>query len=129
MTDLIENFSLWAAQDALMVALAEQDDLSDVAQGLGFPVNIEIDHVWIEGGGRGKFDNELSGGTPTDEAFQFDVFVYTQLAEEYVDVRDRLKTFAAAVGRALASATFAAAVPSWTISDWELDAGTDGTNR
>ena len=128
---LIENLSLWAAQDALMVALAAQEVLqtAEVAIDLGFPVNIERDHVWIEGGATGRLDNELSGGSPTDETFRFSLFVFTQRAEEYVEVRDRLVTFAGAVGSALASATFAAAVPSWTIGAYTLDAGTDGTNR
>lgn len=126
---MIEDLNLWAAQDALLAALAEQDDLDDVAQSLGFPKNVEPDHVIVTGEATGSLAFELTGAQPSAETFRLTVVVYTQRAEEYVEVRDRLKGFAAAVERALASAGFAAVVPAWSIPDYRLEAGSDGTNR
>ena len=121
---------MWAAQDAFLTALGEQAALGDVAKGIGHPVTIEPDHVWITGRVSGKVDAELSGSTaPGDEEFRLTVVVYTQLADEYTVVRDRLKGFADAVGAAMASPGVAAIVPAWTIPDYQLDEGTDGTYR
>ena len=126
--ELLEH--LWAAQDALLAALDEQSALGEVAKGIGHPVAIEPDHVWITGRATGKVDSELSGATaPGDEEFHLTVVIYTQLADEYTVVRDRLKGFATAVGAAMASAGVAAIVPAWTVADFTLDEGTDGTYR
>jgi hypothetical protein len=131
---MIEELNLWAAQDALMVALASQPALDrggagEVALDLGFPARIEPKHIWLDGGADGRVTNELSGTKPSDEAFTFSVFVYVQAGEDYATIRDTLKALARAVEDALGSATFAAAVPAWSITQYLLDAGTDGTNR
>jgi len=126
---MIDELNLWAAQDALLAALAEQEDLDDVTQSLGFPPNVEPDHVIIIGEADGSLTFELSGSEPSAETFRMDVVIYTQLAEDYAAVRDRLKGFAAAVERALASDGFAAVVPAWSIPTYRLEAGTDGSNR
>ena len=129
---MIEELGLWAAQDALMVALAAQPALDrggadEVALDLGFPAAIEPKHVWLEGGADGKLTNELTGTKPSDETFTFSVFVYAQAGDDYAAVRDTVKTLARAVEDALASDTFAAAVPAWSIPEYRADAGTDGS--
>ena len=127
---MIEDLSLWNAQDALLTALVAQPGLAGVPCEIGFPANIQPDHVWIDGAASGSLDSSLSGATsPSDETFRLTVVVFTQLADEYAAVRDRLKGFVSAVEDALASATFAAAVPSWSVPAYNLDAGTDGTHR
>lgn len=131
---MIEELSLWSAQDALLEALADQEALDrggadEVALDLGFPTDIQPEHVWIDGGANGALTNELTDTVPSDETFRFKVFVFVQSAEDYAGARDRLKTLATAVEAALASSTFAAVVPSWGIPEYRLDAGTDGSNR
>jgi hypothetical protein len=131
---MIEELSLWAAQDALLGALADQEALDrggadEVALDLGFPADIAPEHVWIDGGARGSLTNELTGTNPSDEQFRIKVFCFVQSAEGYDAARDRLKTLATAVEAALASDDFAAAVDSWTIPGFTLDSGTDGSNR
>jgi hypothetical protein len=129
MTDFIDSLKVWAAQDALLEALGDEDDLDEVAQGIGFPVNIAPQHVWISGDVPGSLSHELSGGNPSEETFLFTVVVYVQQADEYIAVRDSVKGLASAVVRALASSTFKAVVPSWTVPNYRLEEGTDGTHR
>ena len=130
MSGIVAALKLWAAQEALKVALAEQPELADAATGLGHPVNVEPDHVWIAGGATGSLVTEMSGDTaPSDETFRLTVVVFTQLADEYDEVRDRLMGLAAGAEGALSSAGFAAVVPAWTIPDFRLEEGTDGTYR
>jgi len=127
---MIEELNLWAAQDALLAALGEQPGLAGVPCEIGFPASIQPDHVWIDGAASGSLGNSLSGATsPSDETFRLTVIVYTQRGDEYAAVRDRLKGFAGAVEDALASPTFAAVVPAWSVPAYNLDAGTDGTHR
>ena len=129
MTDFIASLRVWAAQDALLEALGDEDDLDDVAQGIGFPVNIEPQHVWITGEVTGSLSDELTGGNPSAETFRLTVVVYVQQADEYIAVRDTVKGLAGAVASALASNTFRAVVPAWTVPDYRLEEGTDGTYR
>jgi hypothetical protein len=128
---MITDFNLWAAQDALLDALNDQAALQPeaITVELGFPASIQPDHVWIGGEALGSLAWELSGPKPSAETFRLSVFVYVQRAEPYADVRTRLKTFAGAVEDALESAKFAAVVPAWSVPEYKLDAGTDGTNR
>jgi hypothetical protein len=128
---MITDFNLWAAQDALLDALNDQPALQpeDITVELGFPASIQPDHVWIGGESSGAMSWELSGTKPSAEMFRLSVFVYTQRAEPYPDVRSRLRTFAAAVEDALESDKFAAVVPAWGVPEYKLDAGTDGTHR
>jgi hypothetical protein len=124
------NLTLWDAQDALITALAEVEALAGVTVGFGFPANLEPDHVWIDDAASGSRTTELSGDTePSDETFRLTVFIFTSHALEAIEVRDLLKALTAGVFTAMASAAFAAVVPAWTLADYTLDAGTDGTNR
>jgi hypothetical protein len=124
------NLTLWDAQDALLTALGEVEALAEVTVDFGWPVNVEPDHVWIDDAASGSRDTELSGDTePSDETLRLTVLIFTSHALEAIEVRNLLKTLTAGVFTALASATFAAVVPSWTLADYTLDAGTDGTNR
>ena len=130
---MIDELHLWAAQDALLAALREQaafdvGGAAEVALGLGFPTEIQTEHVWIDCEAEGKLSAELTGAKPSDESFQFKLFVFVQ-ADDYVTTRDRVKALTAACFAALASATFGAAVDSWNIPRYRLDAGTDGSNR
>lgn len=129
MTDFIESLQLWPAQDALLAALALEDDLDDVAQGIGFPVNVEPAHVWIAGKAQGLLGDELSGEAPSAETFHLTAIVYVRLADEYLEVRNVVRTIAAAVMRAFDSDTFRAVVPAWTLSAYDLEESTDGTYR
>ena len=126
---MIEDLNLWAAQDALLAALAAQDDLDGVAQGIGFPVNIEPQHVWLTGEATGSLTQELTGDGPSAETFRLTVVVYVQAADDYATVRDTAKLLAGAVERALGSPTFTVVVPSWTVPDYRLEEGTDGKHR
>lgn len=131
---MIAELHLWAAQDALLAALGDQEAYdaggeSEVALDLGFPSEIQPEHVWIEGGADGALTNELTGSQPSDETFRIKLFIFVSAANDYAAVRDRLKTLATAAEAALASSAFAAAVPSWSIPTYRLDAGTDGSNR
>ena len=128
---MIEDLNVWAAQDALLAALLRQDSLKadEVACELGFPATIEADHVWISGEAAGSVAWELSGSKPSAETFRLSVFVFSAHAEPYADVRNRLVTFAPAVEDALEDAGFVAVVPAWSIPEYKLDAGTDGTKR
>lgn len=124
------NLTLWDAQDALITAMAEVDDLAEVTVDFGFPANLEPDHVWIDDAASGSRTTELSGDTePSDETFRLTVFVFTSHALEAIEVRDLLKVLTAGVFVAMSSPAFAAVVPAWTLADYTLDAGTDGTNR
>jgi hypothetical protein len=130
---MIDELNLWAAQDALLAALREQvafdvGGAGEVALGLGFPAEIQPEHVWIDGTAEGKLSAELTGSRPSNETFQTKLFVFVQ-ADDYVATRDRLKTLATACEAALASATFGAVVDSWSVPRYRLDAGTDGSNR
>jgi len=129
MSGVIEDLNLWAAQDALLSALGDEDDLLDVAQGIGHPVDIEPQHVWITGEATGALSQELSGGGPTAETFRLNVIVYAQAADDFTAVRDTIQLLAAAVERALGSEAFTAVVPAWDIPEYRLEEGTDGTNR
>lgn len=127
---MIDELNLWAAQDALLTALEAQPSLADVATGIGFPKNIQPDHVWIAGVASGSVVTELSGDqAPSDETFRLKVLVYAQRADDYTVVRDQIKYLVRAVVGALSSDAFAAVVPAWTISAYELDEGTDGQKR
>lgn len=126
---MIQDLILWDAQDALLDALDDQSALTEVPCELGYPVNIQPDHVWVGAQAAGAVAWELSGPRPSAETFRLGVFVYTQRAEPYDEVRDRLKKFAGAVEDALESAKFAAVVPAWSIVNYKLEAGTDGTHR
>ena len=126
---MIEELSVWLAQDALLTALGLEDDLDDVAQGIGHPVNIEPKHVWITGEATGALAFELTGTKPSAETFRTTVVIFAQAADDYTVVRDVVKLLAAAVERALASATFGAVVPAWSIPDYRLEEGTDGKSR
>lgn len=124
---------LWAAQDALLAALKDQaafdvGGAGEVAVDLGFPAEVQPAHVWIDGGAEGKATSELTGPKPSDETIQVKLFCFAQ-ADDYVTTRDRVKALTAACFAALASATFGAAVDSWNIPRYRLDAGTDGSNR
>jgi hypothetical protein len=130
---MIDELRLWDAQDALLTALREQaafdvGGAGEVALGLGFPTEIQTEHVWVDGEAEGKLSAELTGAKPSDESFQFKLFVFAQ-ADDYVTTRDRVKVLARACEAALASSTFAAAVDSWSIPRYRLGAGTDGSNR
>jgi hypothetical protein len=131
---MIEELHLWDAQVALLAALEVQPVLDrggagEVALDLGFPTSIQPQHVWIDGGASGQLACELTGTRPSDETFQVKVFVFVQMAADYADVAARLKVLSRAVGDALASSGFAAAVGSWSIPQYRIDAGTDGSNR
>lgn len=130
---MIDELGLWAAQDALLAALRAQaafdvGGAGEVALDLGFPAEIQTEHVWIDGEAEGKLSAELTGPKPSDETFQTKLFVFVQ-ADDYVTTRDRVKVLATACEAALASAGFAAVVDAWSIPRYRLDAGTDGTNR
>jgi hypothetical protein len=130
---MIDELTLWAAQDALLAALREQEAFdvggaAEVAIGLGFPAEIQPEHVWIDGEAEGKVTFELTGSRPSDETFQTKLFCYVQ-AGDYDEARDRLKALTTACETALASATFGAVIESWSIPRYRLDAGTDGSNR
>jgi len=130
---MIEELGLWAAQDALLAALRAQaafdvGGAAEVALGLGFPAEIQTEHVWIDGQAEGKLSAELTGAKPSNETFQVKLFVFAS-AGDYATTRDRVKALAAACEAALASAAFAIVVDVWNISRYRLDAGTDGTNR
>ena len=124
------NLALWDVQDALLTALAEVEAFAEVTVDFGFPTDLEPDHVWIDEAASGSRTTELSGDTePSDETLRITVFAFTSHALEAIEVRDLLKALTAGVFAAMASATVAAVVPAWTLSDYTLDAGTDGTNR
>jgi hypothetical protein len=130
---MIDELHLWGAQDALLAALGEQEAFDvggadEVALGLGFPTEIQTEHVWVDGEAEGKLSAELTGPGPSDETFQVKLFVFVQ-AGDYAETRDRLKELARACEAALASQVFGAAVDSWSIPRYRLDAGTDGSNR
>ena len=130
---MIDELHLWAAQDALLAALKDQaafdvGGAGEVALDLGFPAEIQTEHVWIDGEAEGKLSAELTGPRPSDEAFQTKLFVFVQ-ADDYVTTRDRLKALATACEAALASQVFGAVVDSWSIPHYRLGAGTDGSNR
>jgi hypothetical protein len=130
---MIDELNLWAAQDALLAALKGQaafdvGGAAEVALDLGFPAEIQAEHVWIDGEAEGKLSAELTGPRPSDETFQTKLFVFVQ-AGDYVTTRDRVKVLATACEAALASATFGAVVDSWSIPRYRLGAGTDGSNR
>jgi len=130
---MIDELHLWAAQDALLAALKGQaafdvGGAGEVALGLGFPTEIQTEHVWIDGEAEGKLSAELTGTKPSDETFQVKLFVFVQEGD-YVTTRDRLKTLASACEAALASQAFGAAVDSWSIPRYRLGAGTDGSSR
>ncbi len=131
---MIAELNLWAAQDALLTALGAKEALdrggaAEVALDIGFPVNVRPEHVWIAGEADGALESELTARGPSRETFRLDVFVFVAAAEEYAVLRDRLKTLATAVEGALASDGFAAVVPSWSVTQYRLEEGTDGTNR
>ena len=131
---MIEELRVWAIQDALLAAFGEQEAMDaggahEVALDLGFPAEIQTEHVWIEGGAEGSLTFELTADMPSDESCRMKVFVFVQMAGEYVDVRARIKTLAAAVVAALGSGGVAAVAPSWSVPGYKLDAGTDGSNR
>lgn len=128
-----DDLNLWTSQDALLTALREQEAFDvggagEVALDLGFPAEIQPEHVWIGGDAEGKLSAELTGPKPSDETFQTKLFVFVQ-ADDYVTTRDRLKTLTTACVAALASDTFGAAVDSWSVPRYRLEAGTDGSNR
>lgn len=130
---MIDELSLWAAQDALLAALKEQEALDvggadEVALDLGFPTEIQTEHVWIDGEAEGTLSFELTGSKPSDETFQFKLFVFVQEGD-YVTTRNRVKALGTACEAALASQTFGAVVDSWRIPQYRLGAGTDGSNR
>jgi hypothetical protein len=129
---VIEQLNLWAAQDALLDALKDQaafdvDGAGEVALGLGFPAEIQPEHVWIGGEAEGDLEAELTGPRPSAEIFRMPLFIFVQAAD-YEEARSRVKTLAAACESALETATFTAVVPSWRIPRYRLDAGTDGSN-
>ena len=100
-----------------------------MALDLGFPAEIQPEHVWIDGDAEGKLSAELTGPKPSDETFQTKLFVFVQ-ADDYVTTRDRLKTLATACEAALASDRPSA--PSSTRGASRAtgsSAGTDGSNR
>ena len=112
--ELLEH--LWAAQDALAgrarraVCAGRGGQGHRATRSRSSPTT-----CGSPGRATGKVDTELSGATaPGDEEFRLTVVIYTQLADEYTVVRDRLKGFATAVGAAMASAGVAAIVPAWT---------------
>lgn len=124
------NLTLWDAQDALIAALEDVDAFAEVTVGFGFPANLEPDHVWIDGGATGSRTAEMSGDTePSDETFRIRVCAFTSHALEAIEVRDKLKALTAGVFVAMSSAAVAAVVPAWTLADYMIDTGTDGTNR
>lgn len=124
------NLTLWDAQDALIAALADVEALAEITVDFGFPANLEPDHVWVDDAASGSRTTELSGDTePSDETFRLAVFVFTSHALEAIEVRDKIKTLTAGVFVAMSCPAFAAVVPAWTLADYTLDAGTDGTNR
>jgi hypothetical protein len=130
---MIDELNLWAAQDALLAALKGQaafdvGGAGEVALDLGFPTDIQTEHVWVDGEAEGKLTAELTGPKPSDETFQTKLFVYVQ-AGDYAETRDRVKALATACAAALASQVFGTVVDSWSIPRYRLDAGTDGSNR
>jgi hypothetical protein len=124
----VDGLKLWAAQDVLLAGLEASEALTDVAKGLGHPANIEPQHVWIGGAATGSVTTELSGDAGlSDETFKLKLFVFAQ-ADDYAATRELLKSLAGAAVAVLASSAFAAVVHSWTIPDYALDDGTDGTH-
>ena len=131
---MIDELRVWAAEDTLLAELERQEvfdvgGADEVALGIGFPSNVEPRHVWITGNATGSLDDELSGGAPSQETFRISVVIYVQAPEEHAVVRDAAKQLAGGVEAALGSAAFRAVVPAWTLPDYRLEAGTDGTNR
>ncbi len=129
---MIDQSNLWGAQDALLKALEKEADLDvggagEVALGLGFPADIEREHVWIGGDAEGELEADLTGRRPSEETFRMHLFVFAQAAD-YETARSRIQTLGAACESALASEGFAAVVPSWRIPQYRVDAGTDGSN-
>jgi hypothetical protein len=130
---MIDELNLWGAQDALLAALKDQaafdvGGAGEVALDLGFPSEIQTEHVWIDGEAEGKLSAELTGPRPSDETFQVKLFAFVQ-ADDYVTTRDRVKVLVRACEAALASPAFGAVVGSWSIPRYRLGAGTDGSNR
>lgn len=131
---MIEELGLWAAQDAIVAAVKAQEAFDaggahEVPVDLGFPADVQPEHFWLEGGAEGSLTNELTGTTPSDETDRIKAFLYVQSPGDYVDVRDRLRALARAFEDAMRSDAVAVVVPSWSIPNYALDAGTDGTNR
>lgn len=124
---MITQSRLWDAQDALLAALEAHPTLSPPSVGvdLGFPSVVKEDHVWISGGVTGSQTHGITGPVPSDETFRLTIIVYTQLASDFVKVRDHLKTLTAAVESALASEAFQAVVPSWDMPEYRIDEGLD----
>jgi hypothetical protein len=130
---MIDELNLWAAQDALLAALAEQaafdiGGAGEVAIDLGFPRALQPRHVWIDGGATGRLTAELTAAKPSDESFTLSVFILVVTGDTYADARTSLIPLAKAVEDALASERFAAVVPAWSIPSYTVDSGTDGTN-
>jgi len=130
---VICELNLWAVQDALLAALRAQPAFEvggagEVALELGFPAEIQPEHVWIDGGAEGRLESELTGPGPSRETFQVKLFVFAS-ADDYVTTRGRVQALATACEAALASPGFAALVAAWSIPRYRLEAGTDGTNR
>jgi hypothetical protein len=132
---MIEELTLWQAQDTLLDALKalevfDQGGPTEVTVDLGFPVNIMPNHVWLAGDAEGTLEAELSGESqPSAETFRFSVFVFSQWAGTEAEAREHLKVYARGVEDALASEAFRAVVPSWMIPRFRLESGSDGTNR
>lgn len=99
---------LWAAQDALKVALRARSALDRVAITLGEPARYEDDHIWISGEvsdwSQKFFDSAATG---KDESFTLTIYVYAKRAtHDYAVTRDRVKVLCDEVEEALASDLF-----------------------
>lgn len=129
---MIEQLNLWEAQDALLAALRAEPAFNvgsadEVAVSLGFPAQIETEHVWIGGEVEGELEAEITGPRPSAETFRLHVFIFVQ-APDYEATRSRVQELAAACEAALSSDVFAAVVPARSIPHYRLEAGTDGSS-
>lgn len=125
----LANLTAWDAQDALLAALRTAAN-GDVPVDLGFPVNLQPEHVWITGDmdTTAEYD-ETGSDEPSGEGFTLYVRALVTFGDDFEEARDRLKTVAGYVSTAIASATFLAAVDDARTVAAEVNEGRSGDGR
>lgn len=125
---------LWAAQEVLLGVLRARPEVdtggpAEVPVDIGFPADVQPSHIWLTGEASGSLTDELSGGGPELETFRLSLVVYVQAPEEYQTVAGEVRRLASATCAAMDEDAVRAVVDAWTLAEYRLEEGTDGTSR